>query len=84
MKPTLPFRSFLMRRPSRWLLLIPLLLLASCATPASRVIKPDPCAGWSPIYVSKQDVLTDLTAKAVLAHDLHGVQAGCWKAPVKK
>lgn len=44
-----------------------------------RVTKPDPCAGWSPILVSKQDVLTDGTAKQILAHNEHGKALGCWK-----
>lgn len=63
-------------------MLIVAIIVSGCANKG--FIKPDPCAGWSPIYISKADVLTDGTAKAVLAHDLHGVQAGCWKAPVKK
>jgi len=44
-------------------------------------VKRDPCAGWAAIYPSKADVLTDGTAKQILAHDLHGVAAGCWPAP---
>jgi hypothetical protein len=45
--------------------------------------KTDPCAGWSPIYASKADVLTDGTAKQILSHDKHGVAVGCWLAPKK-
>jgi len=60
-----------------------LLAIEGC-TPKLVAVKSDPCAGWSPIYASKQDVLTDGTAKQILAHDLHGVQAGCWKRPIKK
>jgi hypothetical protein len=42
------------------------------------VTKPDPCAGWSPIYVSRTDVLSDGTAKQILAHDEHGKQVCGW------
>ncbi len=59
-----------------------LLALEGC-TPKLVAVKSDPCAGWSAIYPSGKDVLTDGTAKQILAHDLHGVQAGCWKLPVK-
>jgi hypothetical protein len=55
---------------------------SGCAT--STVLKVDPCAGWSAIYPSKQDVLTDGTAKQILAHDLHGVAQGCWGAPKRR
>jgi len=66
-----------MRRPSVWLMLALILLLASCAM-NGRVTKPDPCAGWSAILVSKQDVLTDGTSRQVLAHNDHGRAIGCW------
>lgn len=32
----------------------------------------------------RADLLTDGTAKQILAHDLHGVDVGCWKEPAKK
>jgi len=55
--------------------MLPLILpLASCAT-NSAATKPavDPeaatCAALRPIYVSKNDVLTDETAKAILVND---------------
>lgn len=60
------------------------LLLASCATTVGPATKPDFCAGWSAIYPSRTDVLTDGTAKQILAHDCHGVAAGCWKDPTPK
>lgn len=54
--------------------------LASCATTAGRVeVHPDYCTPWSPIYVSKQDVLTDPTAKAILRHDEIGARLCGWK-----
>lgn len=65
-----------------------LALLASFATMAGCAkrfeVRTDFCTGWSPIYASRDDVLTDGTAKQILAHDRHGVDVGCWKAPTKK
>jgi len=55
---------------------------AGC-TPKLVAVKSNPCAGWAAIYPSKQDVLTDGTAKQILAHDEHGVASGCWKVPEK-
>lgn len=52
--------------------------LGGCAM-TGRVTKPDPCAGWSKITTSKDDVLTDPTSKQILAHDEHGEAIGCWK-----
>jgi hypothetical protein len=52
--------------------------LGGCAM-TGRVTKPDPCAGWSPIMVSKQDILTDGTSKQILAHNEHGKAMGCWR-----
>jgi hypothetical protein len=71
----------------RKLLLVSLILAGglatSACTPKLVAVKTNPCAGWSAIYPSKQDVLTDGTAKQILAHDEHGVASGCWKAPQK-
>lgn len=47
-------------------------------------VKSNPCAGWLPIYVSKGDVISDTTAKSILAHDCHGVQQKCWADPTPK
>lgn len=52
--------------------------MAGCVT--KPVVKPAPCAGWAAIYPSRADVLTDGTAKQILAHDRHGEAIGCWKA----
>jgi hypothetical protein len=84
MKLMCKFRIYRKRLRRLWLLLTLLPLLASCATTDGPATKVDPCAGWSAIYPSRQDVLTDGTAKQILAHDLHGVAQGCWKAPKKK
>lgn len=82
MKSTLRFRHFLQLRRNKWRRLIPALLLASCATMGGCATKPivrtDFCTGWRPICASTQDVLTDGTAKQILAHDEHGVTMKCW------
>lgn len=84
MKPTCKCSACRMRRRRWWPRPIPLLLLASCALMAGcvtkPVVKPAPCAGWAAIYPSRADVLTDGTAKQILAHDRHGEAIGCWKA----
>lgn len=48
------------------------------------IVKTDFCTGWKPILPSRQDVLTDGTAKQILAHDQHGVDMKCWPAPTRK
>ena len=37
------------------------------------------CTGWHAIYPSKDDRLTPLTARAILAHDEYGARACGWK-----
>jgi hypothetical protein len=60
-------------------MLLPILLLASCNL--GRGTKPvDPaCILFKPIFVSKDDVLTDGTAKAILAHNMTGAEQCGWK-----
>jgi len=36
------------------------------------------CAGWRPIYVSDEDVLSEGTAEAILSHNLTGREACGW------
>jgi len=48
------------------------------------IVRTDFCSGWRPICPSRQDVLTDGTAKQILAHDQHGVDMKCWPAPTHK
>jgi kynureninase len=63
-------------------LMLPLLvlLLTSCGS-IGRAIKPDTaCLAFKPIYVSKSDVLTDGTARAILAHNETGAKKCGWKA----
>lgn len=66
-------------------------LLAGCAAPAcppppepvtkTRIV--DTACDWvKPIYLDKSDVLSDATAKAILAHDQAGEKACNWK-PLK-
>lgn len=62
------------------------LLLASCVTMVgcqteTAIVKTDFCSGWKPITVSRSDTLSDSTSKQILAHDLHGVDMGCWAKP---
>lgn len=51
------------------------LLLTCCATGGGT----DPCAPWRPILVSRQDVLTEGTARALLAHNLTGERLCGWR-----
>jgi hypothetical protein len=69
-------------------------LLTSCATNGADQVKTpaaeplvqvktrfvDTACDWTkPIFVSKGDVLTDETAKAILAHNLAGAKQCGWK-----
>lgn len=38
----------------------------------------DGCAGWAAIRVTAADVLSEGTARQVLAHNLAGKARGCW------
>jgi hypothetical protein len=51
------------------------ILLASCAgsSPAT-----DPCGPWRAIYVAKADVLTEDTARGLLAHNRTGRELCGW------
>jgi hypothetical protein len=64
--------------------LILLLLLVICATTAGcgerrAVVIDNGCSWAKPIYVSKDDVLTDPTAKAIRDHDETGKRICGWK-----
>lgn len=57
-------------------LLASLIPLAGCAT--NSVVPSDPCGPFRPIYVGKADVLTEQTARDLLAHNRTGAALGCW------
>lgn len=68
------------------------LLMACAATECPPAVVPDTitrtrivdtsCDWVKPIYLDKTDVLSDATAKAILAHDQAGAKACNWK-PLK-
>lgn len=64
-----------MRSTAKWLAF--LILLTSCAStgPATDGF----CLEAEPIYVSKADVLTDVTARGILAHNRYGAKRCGWK-----
>ena len=65
---------------SAWLTLPLTLLLAGCATTRT-VIKPTPdCIAWHYITVGNDDVLTDPTARQIVANDKDWLRL-CGKAP---
>lgn len=72
----IPSRLNLARRAISVLLLA--LLCGGCAAPQVRTVT-DYCTPWRAIYSSKQDVLTDGTAKAILDHDRTGAKLCGWK-----
>lgn len=53
------------------------LACSACTAPQVRTIT-DYCTPWRPIYISTQDVLTDATARAILAHDETGAKLCGW------
>ena len=57
-------------------LLASLIPLAGCAT--SSVVPSDPCGPFRPIYVGKADVLTEQTARDLLAHNRSGRELCGW------
>ena len=58
------------RRPLRWSArLLPLLLMIGVSACATVGPSADSCVWVKPIYVSKDDVLTDKTVEAILAHN---------------
>ena len=60
---------------SRAILAACLILQASCSASGSG---PSVCTGWQAILVDKTDILSDRTARAILAHDRYGRRQGCW------
>ncbi len=64
-----------MRGVRRIVMLAALALLTGCGG-SGRVT--DGCAGWAAIRVTAADVLSEGTARQVLAHNLAGRARGCW------
>lgn len=62
----------------RWtaLLLVSLTLLGACTTAGPGI---DVCGPWRPILVSRQDQLTDQTARQILAHNETGERLCHWR-----
>lgn len=89
-RPTRPLASCVMTGGRVIRLAVIVALAACCVGCASlepqTVAHTDYCTPWAPIYVSKKDVLTNATAKAILAHDETGARLCGWKpkAPAKK
>lgn len=57
------------------LLLASLTLLAGCSSIGAGT---SACSGWRPVYVSRADVLTDGTARQILAHNEAGRRLCGW------
>jgi hypothetical protein len=55
---------------------VSLALLTGCATNGPVVT--DPCGPWRAIYVAKADVLTEDTARGLLAHNRTGAALCGW------
>lgn len=69
-------------RPKALVLLTLLPLLDGCATKAGPVapVVTDHGCGWvKPIYVSRNDILTDGTARQIKDHDETGAKVCGWK-----
>ena len=59
--------------------LLLILLLGACAT-GGRATKPEAaCLAFKPVYVSRKDVLTDQTARDILANNETGARLCGWK-----
>jgi len=61
----------------KFVALTSLALLTACASPNGPVTVNE-CAGWRPITISLSDVLTEETARGILAHNEYGRERGCW------
>lgn len=67
-----------------YLLVVLLILLGAtgCVT-KTPLVQPDYCATAMPIYVSKSDVISDMTARAILEHNLTGQKLCGWGKKAK-
>lgn len=76
-------KSFPMRLFSGLAMLLLIALLASCKT--GQEIKPSNGCEWvKPIFPSRDDQLTDGTARQILDHDETGKQICGWSKPTKE
>lgn len=73
------FPSYRMRRRSKWALLCLVLPLVSCATTGHVDPVVTGCTAFHPVYVGAADVLTDPTARAILANNLAGAKLCGWQ-----
>lgn len=60
------------------MMLIGLLILLSGCAGSGAATRLEVCGPWQPIYVSKADVLTEGTARQILAHNEVGRALKCW------
>lgn len=60
-------------------ILLPAIFVMMAGCVPKTIVQTDFCTGWKPVCASREDVLTDGTAKAIRAHDEHGAAMGCWK-----
>ena len=72
----IPSRLNLARRAISVLLMA--LMSEGCGEAPTHIVT-DYCTPWRAIYTSKQDVLTDGTAKAIFDHDRTGAKLCGWK-----
>lgn len=68
----------------RWLGLTLIPLLAACATNGRATDQGNGCAWARPILVAQGDVLTDLTARQILAHNETGRRLCGWQSRLPK
>lgn len=72
------FCIFRAATPSPWWALYLALLLTACTTTGRATEVTTGCEWTKPILVSRQDVLTDLTARQILAHNETGRRLCHW------
>lgn len=57
-----------------------LALLGACETSGPVTDQAQVCAGWKPILISRDDLLTEATAQQIEAHNEFGASIECWKS----
>ena len=55
-------------------------LTMGCETTGPAIDQDTICAGWRPVLVSRDDVLSNETAQDILAHNEFGAAQGCWSS----